>query len=378
MAYISEGKFSFIKIIFQAAMITLLTFFISRFFIVDVLSLSIFSADEETIDYEFSDFYEAVAARRSVSRLSADISIVSVDMLSRNEIGEVVEKVAACNPRAIILDVIFFYPSENDSSLFQALNTPENLVLPLIITEDGDVIESYFYDSMNKPLTGAVNLAASSNRNLIRKFKKSFSEGDREVESVDMEALRLADEEKYKLLKQRREETEYINFTSLEFLEISGEELLYDDSSKAYSDEIKGKIVIIGNINDPSDYHFTPAGILSGSHIHAYILQTMIDGKYVQTAGNLPDWVLAISICFVFLFFGCFIKEMEIKGDSLCLRIIQIILFVILVYIGLKEYMGNKNYLNLMPAITMVIFGTLSMDIWYGLKALLSRFHKSS
>ena len=69
------------------------------------------------------------------------------------------------------------------------------------------------------------------------------------------------------------------------------------DSIVQNRSKIKDHIVIFGAISDPSDMKFTPHGLLSGTIVQAYSVQTFLD--YYNVYALHPIWVVIISLLLV-------------------------------------------------------------------------------
>jgi hypothetical protein len=122
--------------------ITILTLVISRF-------ITNFSAGaafgEKTIDYAMSDMYNTVTNRRAVRYLSNDIVIVATDNCSRIDIANIILEVNKYAPLAVGIDIFFPYETGNDSSILFALNSCQNLVLPMQLPDSTKPQNNNFY-----------------------------------------------------------------------------------------------------------------------------------------------------------------------------------------------------------------------------------------
>ena len=358
--------FSWWKTITFSALITTLAFFLSHFIIFDIFSSSIFSPLEKSFDFELPDVYNSIAQRRSVSTLNNNIAIVKVDGISRDDIAHIIRKVDNYEPSAIILDVMFIYPSPSDTLLIEVCETTDNLILPVIIEENGNIIKSYFYDYLSDPYLGAVNIAGNSHKDIIRNFKPFFSTPEGSIPTIDSEALYVYDKEKYNHLLLRNNTQEIINYPSTQFYELDGSDILDSEETTLIAEILKDKLVYIGNIDDPSDFHLTPIETMSGLEIHAHTLDTMIQDKYIDKTPTLKSWIIAIIACYIFIFCGTFFNLKGLSGSSLYLRFIQIAVILSLIIIGSWYFLHHNFYLDFAPTILMISFGTLALDIFLG------------
>lgn len=64
--------------------------------------------------------------------------MVDIGRGGREEIAEILEMLKFCEPKVIGLDVNFDAPTEDDSSLLEAISSSPSLVLPLCVESKGD------------------------------------------------------------------------------------------------------------------------------------------------------------------------------------------------------------------------------------------------
>ena len=80
---------------------------------------------------------------------NSEIVIVALDGCNRDDIANLLINLNTLSPRVMGLDVLFFNKYEGDEYLIKAIRSCSNLILPIAIDEEeGDVIESYFYNEI--------------------------------------------------------------------------------------------------------------------------------------------------------------------------------------------------------------------------------------
>lgn len=358
------------SLILDALVITGIAFGLSYFVQYDLTSISAFAPMKKATDFRLTDVYNAVADRRAERALSDDVIIVSIDGCSRESIAEVLDFVDYLNPAAIGLDVFFSHSSGTDEDLLSSLSQCSRLVFPVglqLVDGHPEVLGSYFYDEIYIEHKGVVNLSANSVRNVIRDFETEFMVGNDTLRSFATELARIAAPDKYAALMSRGQDKVVINYPSWEFDIISTAELLDGGISIDEAREImEGKVVLVGNVYDPSDFHLTPIDAdMAGLLIHARALQTILDSCYVGETANTWSWAIAMVLSFAFVLLVLRLKRGVVFSGCL-IRILQVFSIYLFLVIGCNMFIHSGEYINFAPTLLMFGLGLLAMDIWLG------------
>ena len=205
-----------VSLLLQSLCVTILAFLLSYVVVYDISSLPALSPLERASDIEMSDIYNEVANRREISHLSKDIVLVGIDGCSRKQIAAVIDAVSWFEPRAIGLDVMFAYPSEDATNLLSSIRGCSNLVLPYNVEYDVETqsftlgVESFFYPELDAKTVGVVNLAISNTHNVVRQFKPIFEVDGVVVDNFSAAIAHLVDEDKYNTLIKRNNEGKWL------------------------------------------------------------------------------------------------------------------------------------------------------------------------
>lgn len=349
----------------------LLAYVISHILIYDISSISYFKPMEKSRELSITDFYQIVASRKNVKPLEGNIAIVSIDSCGRKEIAHLLDAIDFCNPAAVGLDVMFNYPSSDDSILIKAIEDCNNLVLPCTAVFDPlsglctGYTGSFFYNRLSsRKSLGAVNLAGNDMQSLIREFPPFHLCNGDTIANFATELVRIASPESYRILKERGNDMETINFPYNEIAVYSPDEIL------EFSEELEGKIVLIGSIDEPWDHHITPVTTkMPGIMIHAHAIATMLGNIYIKELDGWIIWLIAILLSTAMLL----IKEKidNLKFESLIMRLIQMLMLYIIVVTGYWFY--NRHLLSIDFAIPLMMVGLIFMarDIWSGGESVL-------
>lgn len=314
--------------------------------------LLILNPFEHEADFSLSDFYTRASIRRSPTLISQDIVIVKADSLSRLGIARLAQQVDSCGSAVTVLDIMMNYPSSDDSLVVEALSGCSNLVIPYDIYSD---TYGPIYSFIPNTSKGYANLESAGPENVVRKF--SLENGL--FASLDGAALKL-----YKP-NLSYPKNGLIRYEVYEFEEFSPAEIV------EFGDELKGKIVLIGCVNDFTDCHPTPIGMGPGVLIHARILQTVLSENTPRKASTFLVFIVSILLSIALMWIH--IAYSSNNGDlgNFMLRINQIVLLYFIYLIGTILWHKSNYYFDLSLAITLVASASIVYDLIYGVLALI-------
>ncbi len=351
----------------KSVVITIATLLFSHVVVYDLMSVSFFSPMEKASDFRFSDFYTIVADDRAVSTLDEDIAIVPVDGFTRREMARVIDDIDFCEPAAVGLDIAFAPPSNpEDDPLAESLAQCPTLVMPIRVSNDSDgmhPIHLSYYDDIVEPAGGfgAVNIQGDAKaRSTVREFTRIFDTKEGPVTSFPAALIAMGRPETAKKLSERPVKDEYINFASRKFDIVDPEEILDNP------DLVKGKIVLIGKMQNAGDLHVTPLdNFTPGLLIHAYTLATMISGDFIRELTPFESYAVAAIICFLIVWLN--MKVWESPAGPLVVRAVQFAMLYAMIMGGTLAYIYCGIDLNFAFAIIATSLGVAACDIYIGL-----------
>ncbi len=351
----------------KAAVITVATLLFSHVLVYDLMSVSFFSPMEKASDFQFSDFYTIVADDRAVSQLDDDIVIVPVDGLTRRDMARVIDDIDFCQPSAVGLDIAFASPSDpDDDPLAESLAECENLVMPVrvAIEEDGAHTQHLsYYDDIVSPKGGfgAVNIQGDAGeRTTVREFSRSFKTKEGRVLSLPAALIAIARPEAAKKLQERPEREEYIKFASRKFDVVEPQEIVENP------DLIKGKIVLVGKMQNAGDLHVTPLdNFMPGLLIHAHTAATMLSGDFIRELSPFESYAVAAITCFLIVLLNLALWESPM--GPLGVRIVQMGMLYAMIMGGTMAYIYYGIDLNFAFAILATSLGVAGCDVYYGI-----------
>lgn len=351
----------------KALGITALAFVLSLLMVspLSFSATSIFSPPERQ-DFTISDFYTQVADRRPVRHLEDQIVLVDIGSMDREQIAQVISIISLCEPRSVGVDVMFEEPSlmgdEVDSVLIASIKELASVapvVFPINVTHNDKGKYSlkskpFFYNKLPSMRYGAANMPSKHEGGTIREMAVAYPP----YESFPGAVVGTVDSDKIDKLKARGNKLETIDYASREYLVIPAEELI------DRAEELMGKVVIIGSMNDKEDLHAVPlSSSMSGVLIQVAGVSTILGERYYSSPGKLWDWFMASFLCFVVTWLGLLVN---VKVKGLVVRILQLILVYAAVQIGYSLYVDHRIIINFTYTLLMVTFGLFAADIWNG------------
>lgn len=351
----------------KSVVITVMTLLFSHVVVYDLMSVSFFSPMEKASDFRFSDFYTIVADDRAVSSLDEDIVIVPVDGYTRRDMARVIDDIDFCEPDAVGLDIAFAPPSNpEDDPLAESLAECKNLVMPVRVSSDDDGVHTQYlsyYDDIVKPKGGfaAVNIQGDAGeRTTVREFSRSFTTEEGTVASLPSALINLARPKEAKKLAERPVHDEFIKFASRKFDIIDPEEIVDNP------DLIKGKIVLVGKMQNAGDLHVTPLdNFMPGLLIHAHTTATLLSGDFIRELTPFESYAVASITCFLIVMLN--MRLWESPAGPLVVRIVQFAMLYAMIIGGTMAYIYYGIDLNFAFAILSTSLGVAACDIYIGM-----------
>ena len=315
--------------------------------------LLILNPFEKTSDFAMSDFYIRTANRTRPTTLCKDIVILSVDNLSRKEIATIAQLADSNGAKSVALDVFMKWKTEDDYYVINALSSCHNLILPSSLTDE---MSSPVFNEITNAQYGYTNLECNWEGAKIRTFSSKTS-------SLQSFAAAACD--------SKGDTNGIIRYDCKDF------EILYPEDICAES--VQGKIVFIGNLNDFSDCHPTPIGVLPGVLIHAFIARTILDSNSPKPISKTIDYLIAIIIVFSFALLHSFNNAIDGDFANFLSRCIQFFLLYVLYMSGAILFINHNIYSDLSLIIILVAAMLWAYDMLFGIistpKAL-KKIHK--
>ncbi len=327
-------------------------------------------------DLDFNDIAYSVLKKNNDMPFDNRIVIVNIGPADRLGLAIMIEKLSACKPKVIGLDVLFDGPRDPiyDSAMQKAVSNTPNLIIAFRIDFSKKELpeqQSYFGKYTNN--RGYVNLVGEEG-GTIRNFSPAETINKKKYLSFPAALAGIANQKEFQKLAVRKKLVETINYSrSIEkYMLLEGQDVLEDKIAPEF---FKDKIVLMGFINpDPSnieDKHFTPfnkkfAGKsipdMNGIVIHANIISMILDQNYVRKIPVWLLWIINIVVCWlhVALFMRYYIEEHI--WFHLVAKIAQIFFAILSVFVGILFLKWFSIKLDTKISLIVII---LAIDVIY-------------
>jgi diguanylate cyclase (GGDEF)-like protein/putative nucleotidyltransferase with HDIG domain len=294
-----------------------------------------------------------------------DIIVVKIDESTLNDTGkkwiadreftaQLINKISHFNPKIIAIDLILFGKSTNpdeDEQLAQAIKNSRNIILPSIISENGEYIKPYKMFLDNSSGEGFVNRNIDPDYR-IRKTKlihktPSTSETHLSFETIIASVYRDTSIDNIKDTKETitinghfiipldKNGSIFINFLPIEYMpSISAIDLLNDKIKQ--KNILENKIVLVGVTSKTSHDAFqTEYGIMPGVFVNAMALNTILTKNFIQ---NIPNTTCIFGILVMILMTGFFIYKVSAPKGLMFFFIEILLIFSIFHIAFLKNF----------------------------------------
>lgn len=323
-------------------------------------------------EFEFTDIYARVAQRSPVSALCEDVVIVSVDGCSRARIAQVIDAVNFFSPSAVGLDLFFTYPSEEGELLASSIRDCDVMVLPKAVGHSDS--ESFFYGDFEAEYA-AVNMTSSSVSDVVREYVTLF-----ETDSVEYRSMAYALAAKAgKDVPAADGQLRNIWFPSTEFDIVDADELV-DSEGFPFMEagqRIKGKIVLIGVVNDLSDVHRTPVDDeMPGILIHAHVIDTILNDRHVNEVGTFWNIFIAFVLCLLFIRLFVFMKNLWDDVGEMVMSVVQLVLMYLFLVLGANLYIRHGIHVDFSLTVVVLGLSVTALSVINGVKFLLEKYGK--
>lgn len=250
--------------------------------------------------YSLSDLYFEIQHFGKEPAESEAITIVDVtDCGDREELALLLERIAACEPACVGVDVIFeglkADPAGNERLREVADLTRENTVFACkLIDYESDssrftsAVRSFFAGE-EAVREGYVNLMNNLDNRPVRELSLERKCLDETVPSF---ATAVVEHYSGHDLGYKKKD-QPINYRAVKFRTVS------PDDIEEQADFLENKIVLVGTVHEESDMHASPLGKMPGVMIQAYSVDTLL-GKHLRAVPRVWIWVLAFILSYLF------------------------------------------------------------------------------
>ncbi len=306
-----------------------------------------------------------------------DVAFVNMSgVYSRGEIAEGLEYISKFGPRVVAMDCIFSNNMTSDArendSLRNVISRIPNFVSAQRIVKMGDsvAVEQSFYHDV------CYNASVNIEDGIVRHFSPdSVTVGGLTLPSFVGEIIRLGYPDKYKMLQDRGNEEELINYKKMQ-VDVFDMRKILDMDLFLDSFDVHDRIILVGDMDDLRDYHTIATELygmrrINGTLIHAYSITTATDEHRLIT--NMSDeWALiwGLIITLAFNYFCCWAYEAYEKTNGMIINFTQLGFLLGMMLLGGLTFINFRYNLNYTYAMIGVGLGGFSSELWLWLESL--------
>ena len=381
----SKPKFSLLQR--DAFLCTVLTFIVAAIIYGVFVNLSILDPFEKAFkDFYFTDIFYSKKFKEA--ERNDKIIIINVKHADRFTIASAIQKVADQNPKVIGLDMIFKEKriAFTDSILNDVLTRNDNIVTSYF--RDGDsIVKNHPYFISRPEKEGFINLNLENQTSVIRDFIGVQGDDELTYSFPTQLAIHsgLLDKQFADDKLTHRLPINYIGNKDA-FLSFDIDNVVVEDAIPAFKDAI----VIFGYLGDENDNfdiedkHFTPLNEAwvgrsvpdtFGVSIHANVVHMLTKGKLIKRTPKVIIYVLTFVICYLVVLLGMKIYKRSNLAYDLTIKVIQLVVSFILLWISLKLLEKNL-YVNTAPILILSVLGIEMIDYYVYLISYLNKKHQ--
>lgn len=276
------------------------------------INLTIFSPLKRALDdFSMTDVYYEIERMGGLS-ISNDIVLVDITALhSRADIARTVRAITACQPRVMVVDVIFEREGEDIEGNIDLINAfdeaREHSILSCKLTKyapESDNFEGVtrsFFAPFGQYQWAYCNMKQAHIGGVLRNYTRSQRYRQKPVYSMAYAAACA-----YEGVEPQPDgkEDRPIVYGDLDFMAIKHFDVA------AHPELLRDKIVMVGTLSTEEDSHFTPVGKMPGLKCQAYAVASILDHRTIHRMSTTASLLLAFLLCYLCAWIGSFIQRL--------------------------------------------------------------------
>ena len=344
--YLFHGGLITLEVIAMCAIVTLLSY-----------SSMYFDPIKQTwANFQVTDTYFQMenANAEEVADFNPDIVLYDIShCYSRAEIAAGIQRLYDNGAKVIALDVIF-------GGLGQDTMASDSLLRVVSRCEDKIVAACRMvpsYDSFYKeqsffvPLTNCVEACVNVENETVRYFYKNLTFGDTCLNTFVNEIMRIGYPEEYEKWMDLKDDNDLgkylIHYKQLMFNKLH----IYDEM---FEDEVKDKIILMGDFQDLRDFHNIPVPLngsrrICGTTIHGYSISTLTEeNRFINEWSDMTNIIIGIVLTLLFGTLCAYISEVYMDLSGFMITVAQLILMFVLIFLAAYLFINYQCNMGLL------------------------------
>ncbi len=304
-------------------------------------NLAVFSPLKRALeDFSMTDVYFEMQ-RRPDNVANKNIVLVDMtDLVNRDKIAEVIDNINDCEPRVLLVDLIFLYGGmrnneEEDERLLATVQRTKNAIYSCKLTDYSEtkkefrhVVYSFFKDVPGYSANlhwGYSNVHEMRSSGIIRDFSLSQNTSEGIVYSLPYYVANMCNGTEP---TPTNNEMRVVVYNNTPFTE------LHHSDVKKHSQMLKGKIVILGTMHEESDMHITPLGKMPGMKVLAYAIQSYMEHPDVKEMSFPGSLLFSFLMAYFSAWMGVMITRRFPNTYLHVLKVYYFVIMALLVWVG--------------------------------------------
>ena len=347
-------------------MVTLLVMFMGWLLAFASINLTVVNPVKKAFsDFSMTDVYYEIQNSSGVKEINNDIVLVDMtELYDRRKIADCMTAVNSCRPKVFVIDLIFERPSYDESEneyLINAVAELDNAVLSCKLTDYDYTNDKFskvrrsFFSCEGDGLTWAFsNVISGEGYGCIRKYSQNEHINNDVIYSLPYMAVckYTGVKPQEQLPKQRNIEYSHTDFV-----------VIPDDKVLEYKNLIKGKIVILGTINEEADTHITPLGKMPGMKIQAFAMLSSMMHHRVYVLSDFMSILLTFILCYMSSMMATYLTRKHPYYYLYWIKLYYFLLTALLVWISFLFFTKYNYYVSLLyPLVGLALVETARLQ----------------
>ena len=314
------------------------------------VNLSMFNPVEQAFEnFHMTDVYYEMNRSDDIE-LNNDIVMVDmVELRDRGEIGQVIQQIAACKPRVLSVDLIFYKEGDDVLANAMLMSAIDEAQVPIVFSSKlvdydeennnfGTLITSFFAPMGNYQFAYG-NVLQDHEGGVIREYTLAQKYKDKTMYSLAYQTACMYTGEKP---HEQDINERLIVYGDTDFPVIGFKDV------KKYANLLKDKIVLLGTYSNEEDAHFTPMGKMPGMKLQAFSMLSYIQNRNIK---DMPVWfsiLLAFIVCYFSSWVNYWVPRLWPKVDSYIISCYYFLMAALLVWVAFLSFMYLQCNINLL------------------------------
>jgi CHASE2 domain-containing sensor protein len=339
--------------------VVVLAWVIAGFWAILFVNFTIFDPVSRALsEFKMTDIYFTIQRMGNNVKWSDDIVLIDItEQRDRGEIAQTLQDLASCNPKTVLMDVIFEMEGEDlvaNGELVSAIDQlPQSVLSCKLIASSEvqgkfvDVLKSFFEPFGDYTWAYSNVLKGNGPNGTLRDYTISQKVDTATYYSLPyLAACRYM--EKEPSVEKNNKRT--IVYSNIEFPVVRYDSIM---ENKAL---IKDKLVMVGTVTEEADMHFTPVGKMAGMKTVAYAAQTYIDHHEISSMSSIVSWILTVLVCLIAAYAGYLTRKYSPRFFIYWNKVVYMVISVVFAWIGFICFVKYDYDISLLLPLLGVAF----------------------